>query len=164
MRVSGRRRVPSPPASRTPFISEDPARPRTDARTAVAELVERRQPEVVPVERALAELAEPDERELDAEEPLVRIELVRDTRLDDPAVAARDDPQEVVALEEVRPGELRIAALVGDDVALRVDDDRVVEREAGEEIEPDVLAEPDVDRAVHLVHAVGALEGECVAP
>src|SRR6266487_3788684 len=41
--------------------------------------------------------AEPEERELDAEEALVRVRLVGDPRLEHPAVAARDEAHEVVA-------------------------------------------------------------------
>src|SRR5438445_10431398 len=100
---------------------------------------------VVPVQRTLTEGAEPDERQLDTEEALVGVELVGETGLDDPAVAARDHADEVVALEEMRAGDL-----TGRHAGAR-DDGRVVQRVAREKGEAEIAAEPEIEAAVDLV-------------
>src|SRR5437870_9083274 len=77
----------------------------TDAR-ALSELRTRQQAEVAAVERTLAEGAEPNEGQLDAEEPLVGVGLVGEAGLEDPAIAARDHADEIIALEKMRAGHL----------------------------------------------------------
>src|SRR5438094_704947 len=112
MRVSGRSRVPSPPASTTPFISSVEAARRARGGTAEAEVGERAEADVVPVGGTLPERPEPDQGELHAEQPLVGVRLVRDAGFHQPAVAARDEAEEVVALEEVRAGRLARSEIV----------------------------------------------------
>src|SRR5437879_12593349 len=102
MRVSGRSRVPSPPASTTPFILiEAPGRRRGGG--PEPEPGERVEADVVPILGATAERPEADQRELHAEQALVGVRLVGEARLDQPAVATRDDAEEVRS-EERRVG------------------------------------------------------------
>ena len=136
MRVSGRSRVPSPPARMTPFTARILRTATTDACRRSSRPASGAKPHVVLRRRRAPEGAEPDQRQLDAEHALVGVELVGDAGVDDPAVAARDEAQQVVALEEVR-AELR----------------RLVQVVARQEREPDVVPEPQVHGAVDLVDA-----------
>src|SRR5712692_5205900 len=140
MRVSGRSRVPSPPASTTPFILvEAPGRRRGGG--PEPEPGERVEADVVPILGATAERPEADQRALHAEQALVGVRLVGDARLDQPAVATRDDAEEVVALEEVRAGRRCRTEIV-----------------SGEEREPQVATQTQVQGAIQLVHPAARQE------
>src|SRR5207244_8950753 len=90
-------------------------------------------------ERTAPEGAQPEEGELGAEEALRRVRLGGGPRLEHPAVAARDEANEGGALEEVRAERRRTQG-------------RRAQVVAGEEGEAQVVAEPQVERAVELVH------------
>src|SRR2546426_11139830 len=98
MRVSGRSRVPSPPASTTPFILvEAPGRPRGGG--PEPESGGRGEAGVVPIRGTPSQRSEADQRGLHAEETFVGVRLVGDARLHQPAVTPRDDAEEGVALQ-----------------------------------------------------------------
>src|SRR5207249_2799928 len=100
IRVSGRSRVPSPPASTTPFMLVRACGCGTWP--AEADVGERREADVVAPQGRPSERAEPDQRQLHPEEAFVGVGLVLHTGLEQPAVAARDQAQRVVPFEEVR--------------------------------------------------------------
>ena len=107
---------------------------------------ERVEADVVPILGATAERPEADQRELHAEQALVGVRLVGDARLDQPAVATRDDAKEVVALEEVRAGRRRRTKIV-----------------SGEVREPQVVTQTQVQGAIQLVHPVARQEPRVAA-
>src|SRR5438094_5518805 len=143
---TGKCRSPHSRSSGAPPSSSliEPAE-RRRANALPLHLRERREPHEAGRDGGSPEGAQPEQRELHAEETLVRVRLVGDPGLDHPAIAARDEAQEVVTLEEVGAERRRPYGRRA----------RLVARGEGE---AQVVPEPQVEGAVELVHAEAVQE------